>query len=438
MNRKMLQAFTLFTVLVLALSACAPSATPAAAPTEKPTAAPTEKPTAVPTEKPTAAPTEAVGETYKIGFASAITGPGSSLGTPERNTAEMIAQQLQDQGGVVGPDGVRHPVEIIIYDTESNPDTAVSVVRRLIKEDNVQVVVAGSLSGNSLAIVPIITEAEVPYISMASARSIIQDKETGEAIKWAFKTPQENLHSAKWQADYISAMGYKTVCHLYENTGYGQDTFNQASVAFQEAGIEIVYSDTFERTDTEFPQVQGVLASECEAVVVGAIPPGASNVTIALRDADPELPVIHGHGTCNQAFIELAGDAAEGVVSPCGRLMAADTLPDDDPQKEVLLKYIEDYTAFTEGEPISTFGGHAWDALMWAVEALASLPDGLDLAAQRSAIRDYIENNIKDWPGTGGMFTITPDDHLGLDYQALTFVKVENGKWVYYPPEEWK
>jgi branched-chain amino acid transport system substrate-binding protein len=160
-------------------------------------------------------------------------------------------------------------------------------------------------------------------------------------------------------------------------------------------------------------------------------------VTVALREAAPDLPIIHGHGVCNKAFIELAGEAAEGTVFPCGRLMVAELLPDTDPQKEMLLKYIKDYTEFTDGEPISTFGGHALDALLWSWEALESLPDGLSLAERRAAIRDYIENNIKDWPGTGGVFTITPDDHLGLTYKGLTFVKVENGTWVHFPPEKW-
>ena len=134
---------------------------------------------------------------------------------------------------------------------------------------------------------------------------------------------------------------------------------------------------------------------------------------------------------------ELEEDAAEEVVFPCGRLMIADLLPDADPQKAVLQKYIADYIAFTDGEPISTFGGHGWDAIMWALEGLESLKEGLSLTERRAAVRDYVEGNIKNWPGTGGVFNITPDDHLGLTYDDLTFVKVTNGTWAYYPPEDW-
>jgi branched-chain amino acid transport system substrate-binding protein len=344
---------------------------------------------------------------------------------------------LEEAGGFVGPDGVPHAAEMIIYDTESTPDVASSVVTRLIEEDEVDAIVCGTLSGNSLAIVPLVQEAEVPLVSMASARSIILNLETGETYQWAFKTQQENFHSGVWQAEYAEAMGWTTVCELYENTSYGQDSLAQTTAAMKEKGIEVVYAASFEPTDTEFPQMADVVGAGCDALVVGSILPGASMATVASREVAPDFPVVQGSGVCNLAFIELAGDAAEGVVSPCGKLTFAELLPDDDPQKEFLLQYIADYTEFTGGEPVSTFGGHAMDALMWVVEAMGSLEEGLTLEERRAAIRDYIETEIKDWPGTGGVFNVTPDDHLGLPHTALGFVKVEGGTWVHFPPEEW-
>ncbi len=435
----------LLAVLALALSACAQGqqgAQPAPAQEEQPAEQAAEQPAQEAAEPPAAeeaAPAQEPGATvYKIGVVVAITGPGSGLGVPERNTAAMIAAQLEEQGGVTGPDGVVHPVEVIILDSESNPDTAAAAASRLINEEQVDVLVAGTLSGNSLAMVPLATEAGVPMISMASAQSIIVDPDTGETREWIFKTPQTNEHSARWQAEYLQNLGITQVCHLYENSGYGQDTLNQATQVFGEFGIEIVYSDTFERKDTEFPQVVSVQGAGCEAVVVGAIPPGASMVTAAIKDAMPDMLVIHGHGVCNKQFIDLAPDAVEGTVLPCGKLLVAEQLPEEDPQKPVLLQYIQDYTAFTDGEPVSTFGGHAWDAMMWSVEALASLEEGMDLAARRAAVRDYIENSIQDWPGISGIFTITPEDHLGLDYKALVMTRIQDGWYTYYGPELWE
>ena len=415
---------TLVTVVALLLAACAPKAAPT--PTKVP-------PTKVP---PTAVAKPAVGTTYKIGFAPSVTGGGSFLGEPERDVAEIVAAQLEKAGGVVGPDGVIHPVEVLIGDTESNPDVAVSVARRYVEEDEVVTLVMGSLTPMSLAIAEVAEEAEVPYVSMASSVLIITDPDTGEMRPWVFKTPQSNGDVALWQVERLKALGAKSVCYLYENTGYGKDCFNNSSGALEAAGFTTASSDSFERTDTEFPQVAGVQAAGCDVVVVGAIPPGASMVTIALRDALPDIPIIHGHGVCTEDFITTAGAAAEGTELPCSAVIITEAIPADHPQKKVFTEFYKAYTEYT-GHPVNTFGGHAWDGLMWVIEALESLPDGLSLEEQRVAVRDYIETNITNWPGTAGVFTITPDDHYGLTYESFTWFKVEGGTWVTFPREEW-
>lgn len=93
------------------------------------------------TAPPTPAPTPKVGAPYKIGFIASITGPGASLGVPERNVAQLVQERLKAQGGIVGPDGVRHEVQILIFDDESKTDTAASVARRLIEQEGVVLLV---------------------------------------------------------------------------------------------------------------------------------------------------------------------------------------------------------------------------------------------------------------------------------------------------------
>jgi branched-chain amino acid transport system substrate-binding protein len=405
---------TLLIVIGLILAACGPAATP----------------------EPTKAPTTEEGVAYKIGLAPSVTGGGAFLGEPERNVAEIIAARLEQAGGIVGPDGVSHEVEILIGDTESNPDVAVSVARRYVEEDEVVALVMGSLTPMSLAIAEVAEEAEVPYISMASSLAIIADPDTGAMRPWVFKVAQSNGDVAVWQVERLTALGVTSVCYLYENTGYGKDCFNSSSSALEAAGFETAYSDSFERTDTEFPQVTSVQAAGCDVVVIGAIPPGASMATVALRDALPDIPIIHGHGVCTEDFITTAGATAEGMEMPCSAVIIAADVAADHPQKQVFTEFYEAYTAHT-GEPVSTFGGHAWDGLMWVIEALESLPDGMTLEEQRAAVRDYLESNITNWPGTAGVFNITPGDHYGLTYESFSWFKVEGGKWVPFPREDW-
>ncbi len=446
-------------LLLMALAACAPAPTPAptaAPPTAapKPTAAPaqptaapkpteapkaTSAPTVAATTAPTTAPTAATaktGGTYKIGFISAATGAGASLGVTERDVAKLVADQLK-ASGITGPDGIKHEVQVLIFDDQSSADTAATLARRLIEQDQVQVLVATSQTGPSTAIVPIATEAKVPMVSMASARALIEDPQTKQMRMWVFKPVPENSHSADKQAEYLKAVGVTKVCHLYENSSYGQDTLAAASVSFPKAGIQIVYSDAFDPKATEFPQLAKAKASGCQAVVIGAIPPASPVMNVAVRDALPDLRVIHGHGSCSPDLVKAAGKAAEGTVMPCGKILVADSLPDSDPVKALDLKLIKDYATVSK-DPISTFSGHSFDALQWAIAALKTLPDGLSLADQRAKVRDALETKIKDFPTTHGLYTTSPTDHLGFNGADFAIVVVKDGKFVVLPKDQWK
>ena len=115
-----------------------------------------------------AAPPTASAEEFRIGFVAAITGPASSLGVPERDVAVLLQKELDAAGGVTGADGRKRPVRIVIHDDQSKADETVKAVKKLVTDDRVHVVIASSQSPTSLAVVPIVTEARVPLISMAS------------------------------------------------------------------------------------------------------------------------------------------------------------------------------------------------------------------------------------------------------------------------------
>ena len=374
--------------------------------------------------------------TYKIGFISAVTG-ASFLGVPERNAAEMLQAQIEAEGGITGPDGVTHPVEFIFLDSETNPDTAAAGAARLIDEEEVDILIAGSTSGNSLAMVPLATEAEVPMIGMGSAGAVVTDPESGEVRKWIFKAPHNNTQVSTAVLAYLQHLGTTSVCHLFENSGYGQDTLNQFTAVLEGTGIEIAYSDSFERGDTEFPQMVSIQGAGCDVVTIGSISPGL--VTAGVIDAIPDMTMVQFSGSCDHSLlIEASAGASEGNVLPCTPLFAGDSLPDTSPNKSSVVAFVDAYSE-AYGELPNQFAGIGFDSVQWALAALATLDDDMDLATRRATIRDAIESNVVNWAGTSGTFTMTPDDHLGLDVDtAFVYVRVEDGSFAYYPPEVWE
>lgn len=370
---------------------------------------------------------------YRVGFVAAITGPASSLGVPERDVAVLIQRELDAKGGVPGPDGRRHPVRIIIHDDESKADTTVRVVKKLIGEDQVHVVIASSQSPTSLAVVPVATEARVPLISMASSHAIVTPV---KERFWVFKTPQSNIHVAVHQVKYLKAKRLTKIASLYVNDAFGEDSRRGLAALVRDAGIEVVYEDKFEHTDKDMtPQLTRVRASGAQALVVHAIPPAASVITKQFRDLGLTIPLIHNHGVGNRPFIDLAGGAAEGVIFPIGKMLVAESLPDTDPQKKVLLDFVAWYEKGT-GKPRSTFAGHAWDALQMAFLAFGKVAPTTPLGEARARIRDELER-VTNFVGTGGIFNMSPEDHVGLDERSMVLVRIEGGRWVYFPPERW-
>ena len=150
--------------------------------------------------------------------------------------------------------------------------------------------------------------------------------------------------------------------------------------------------------------------------------PAQAIVVKNMRQLGMTIPLFQSHGFGNIKYVQAAGKAAEGIIFPAGRLLAVDTLPNDNPQKEILSRYKKEYEA-KYGESVSTFGGHAWDALHLVILALRAVgPD-------RAKIRNFIEN-VKGFVGTGGIFNYSPDDHTGLTKEAFEMLTVKNGKFV--------
>jgi branched-chain amino acid transport system substrate-binding protein len=399
--------------LLVALAGCAPQATPAPA-------------------SGSSAPTE--GSPYKIGFVVSVTGGASFLGEPQRDTAVMLQEQLDAAGGVVGPDGVRHPVQILIHDTEGTGDVAVPVTKKLIDDDQVVAIVGPSTSPESMALIPIVQEAKVPNISLASSSAIV--KPVGERY-WVFKVAQSNEHTAPWQVRYVAAKGIERVANIYVNNAYGEDGAEAIRKTAEEEGIEIVLEETFDAADTDMTaQITKIRASNAEAVLVTAIPPAAAVFSKQYCELGIDLLLLHNSGVAMKSFIDLAGEAnVEGVIFPMGKLVAADALGDDDPQKAVLQRFVADFGTST-GNPPSTFAAHAWDAIQIIAAGLATLPDGLTIEEQRAQLRDAIEST-QGFVGVDGVFNLSAEDHVGLSTDDVVLARITNGDWEYFPPDKW-
>lgn len=357
-------------------------------------------------------------EAYRMGAIFSITGPGSSLGIPERDTALMLESEINARGGVKGPDGRMHPLKIVIYDDASDETKAVLAAKKLIDEDRVTAIVGTTLSGTSLAILDTIQKAQVPIVSCAAAIKIV---EPAAERKWVFKTPQSDYLIVGVLAEHLKSKGFTRVGWLNVDYAFGQLGWIEFEKAAQKLGLTVVANEKFGQKDVDMTaQLTRVKAANPQAVIIWSIPPSASIATKNYRDLGIPAPLFQSHGIGNKRYIELAGPAANGVVFPVGKLLVAEQLADNDPQRAVLLAYAKDFES--KYGPRNTFGGHAWDAIRIVARAMEK--GGTD----RAKVRDAIEAT-RNFVGITGVFDFSPTDHNGLDRRAVTMVQIVDGQW---------
>jgi branched-chain amino acid transport system substrate-binding protein len=351
--------------------------------------------------------------TIKIGAIFAVTGGASFLGAPEAKTAEMIVEEVNANGGVRGMQ-----IELIIKDSAANPEKAISFAKQLIEEDQVVAIIGPSTSGETMQIKDLCESYKVPLVSASAAEAIVDP-----VASYVFKTPQKDSYVAKWIFSTMKSMGIKRIGVVAANTGFGNAGKGQLEKYAPEFGIEIAIAETYDKAATDLTALLTKLkAQNVEAVVNWSIVPAQSIVPKNMKQLGMEVPLFQSHGFGNIKYVEAAGAAAEGIIFPAGRLLIAEKLPDGHPQKENLVAYKTVYES-KFGEDVSTFGGHAYDAIMLTIEAIDNA-DTID----RTGIRDALES-ISGFPGTGGIFSFSASDHNGLGMDSLEMLTVKNGQF---------
>ncbi len=358
----------------------------------------------------------AMAETIKVGAILAATGPASFLGGPEARTLEMLVEEVNAKGGING-----NKIELIIKDSAASPEKAISFAKQLIEEDKVLAIIGPSTSGETMKIKNICEQAKTPLLSCGAAEVIVNP-----VASYVFKTPQKDSYAVKKIYMEMNKLGIKKIAVLAGNTGFGKAGKGQLLKIAPEFGIEIVEVEVYDKKSNDLSAVVAKIKAnkEVQAVINWSIVPAQAIVPKNMRQAGWDVPLFQSHGFGNIKYVEAAGAAAEGIIFPAGRLLIADTLSADNPQKELLMAYIKNYEAKFK-EPASTFGGHAYDAftiLMAAIEVAGN---------DRDKVRSAIEN-MKGFPGTGGVFTFSAEDHNGLDIDAFQMMIVKDGKFVAY------
>lgn len=359
-------------------------------------------------------------DTVKVGSVLSVTGPASFLGEPEDKTLRMYVDKINAAGGVAGK-----KIELVVYDDGGDANKARTFATRLIEDDKVVAMVGGSTTGTSMAMIPVFEEAQVPFISLAGGVEIIDP-----VRKNVFKTPHTDKMACEKIFENLKARKLTNIAMISGTDGFGASMRAQCLKVAPAYGMTIAADETYGPRDSDMTaqltKIKGV--SGVQAIVNPGFGQGPAIVTRNYAQLGmTATPLYQSHGVASKSFIDLAGPAAEGVRLPSPALLVGDKLPDNDPQKKVVVDYKKTYEDVAK-QPVSTFGGYAYDGLAILAEAMKRAN-----STDPKKVRDEIEKT-KGYAGTTGIVNMSPTDHLGLDLSAFRMLEIKGGDWALIPP----
>jgi len=350
----------------------------------------------------------------KVGVSLSSTGPAAALGVPERNTIPLLPTEIAG-----------HKVTYIVLDDGTDASQAGKNARKLVTEDNVDILFGSSATPPSLAMAEVADEFKVPQIAAAPV-DLPADKE-----KWVFRAPQHVRQMAGALVDHMKANGVKRLGFIGYADAYGETWLKETKALAEAAGIALDDVERFARNDTSVTgQAVKLVAAKPDAILIAAsgTPSVLPQDTLVNRGFKGQI--YQTHGTATKEYIRVGGKLVEGTILPVGPVVVASQLPDTHPSKKMGEDYTRRYEEKYGPGSFSSFGAHIYDAYLLLA---AAAPTALKTAKPgtpefRSALRDALEQS-KEVVGLHGVFNMSPTDHFGHDARSSTLIHVENGDW---------
>jgi len=350
----------------------------------------------------------------KIGSVLSTTGPASFLGDPERQTLEIYVQKINAAGGVNG-----EKLKLIVYDDGSDANASRTFATRLIEQDEVDAVVGGSGTGNSMAMLPVFEDAGVPFVSLSGGVEIIDP-----VRNWVFKPPHTDRMACRKIFDDMKHRGLSKVALITGQGGFAVSMSKQCHLIASEYGVQILGEYSYGPRDSDMtPQLNQIQAiAGLQAVINPDIGQSPAIVTRNFRQLGIDVPLYLSHAAATVGYLKAVGPAGDGVLIPGPSLLVVDQLPDSDPQKAVLVAYKQTFEPVA-GKAVDTFGGYAHDGILLLVDAMKRAG-----STDKAKVRDALEAT-HGFIGTVGTINMSPTDHLGIGLGSFRMLTVKNGNW---------
>jgi branched-chain amino acid transport system substrate-binding protein len=348
------------------------------------------------------------GQTYKIGFIGALSGPNAQLGINERNGAQLAVDEANASGKN------KFKVQLVAQDSEGDPAKAPAAATALISDASIVAVIGPAFSGESEAVNPSFCSATppMPIVTASASKGTLQ---THGWKCWHRIVPNDNVEGAQG-ADWLARTGAKKVFVLNDLSAYGQGVANTMAGELKKKGVAVVAKGVDGTTTKNYnPIAQTIKASGADAIFYGGYDAQAALLAKALVGAGFKGRTVTGNGGKSSVFTKDAGSAGNGWYFTCG-CQDATTAPSAQ-------QFTKDYQAKFNTPP-STYSPEAFDAGNLLIDTISKV-----LAANQQVTRTTVldQMNKENFTGITTTIQFAPDGELVSKNLIVNLYRQENG-----------
>jgi branched-chain amino acid transport system substrate-binding protein len=262
----------------------------------------------------------AAAEPIQIGLMAPITGPWASEGQEMKQVLDLLAQEMNAKGGILG-----RQVEVITEDDGGDPRTAALAAQKLITQG---VIAAIGTYGSSVteATQSIYNESRV--IQVANGSTAVRLTEKG--LKYFFRTCPRDDEQGRVAVQTIRKMKYQKVAILHDNTTYAKGLAGEARGLLKKAGIPVVFHDALTPGERDYTAILTKMkGAGPDVVFFTGYYPEAGLLLRQKKERNWNVPFLGGDATNNPDIVKIAGKGAAK-----GFMFLSAPLPKDLPSKQ--------------------------------------------------------------------------------------------------------
>jgi branched-chain amino acid transport system substrate-binding protein len=354
-----------------------------------------------------ALPAAAQTQPLKLAGLFELSGAGASAGTNMRDGAALAVKEINETGGILG-----RRIEFTVSDTQTNPGVAKGLTAKAV-EDGAFALIGPVFSGSINVAMAESRRGEVPHFIAGEAASL-----TKQGNPFLFRTSFTQETAMPKVARYIAnRLKAKTVTVIYVNNDFGKGGRDAIVKALADVGVKVVADVSTDSGQVDFsaPVLRARQAS-ADALFVYTNEEESARALRELRKQGYNKPVVGESTLVGQKVVELAGEAANGVMAHVG-------LTIDAPNPLVLkfkAKFYQEYKYLPDHNGIKGYLG---------VQVLKAAMQKAGRADRKAVTQALHGLSIKASEHPGVLMDVTYDANGDIDRESF-MVEVKGGRQV--------